>query len=135
MVTTSADLMECYLDVSSTIDGLFVWLTLVLTRLHLNVVHQSQAWTMHVTDVVNMMDGAIVFAEGCYLVAKSMSPVVPKDLKLDLEDPSQVRYGMVSHPLVLNNPVKDVHIRCADLDLEPRGEARPLHHLLAELFT
>ncbi len=134
MVTTGADLMEHYLDVSSTVNGLFVWLTLVLTRLYLNVVHQSQAWTACVTDVVNMMDGAIVFTEGCYLVAKSMSPVVPKDLKLDLEDPSQIKYGMVSHLLVLNDPVKDVHMRCADLDLEPRGEARPLHHLLAELF-
>ena len=41
---------------------------------------------------------------------------------------------MVSHLLVLNDPVKDVYMRYANLDLEPRGEARPLHHLLAELF-
>ncbi len=30
MVTTGADLMEHYLDMSSTVDGLFVWLTSVL---------------------------------------------------------------------------------------------------------
>ncbi len=49
-------------------------------KTHINFVHSDQAWTIRLTDIVNLMDATIVAVEGSFLVACSLSEKVVKEV-------------------------------------------------------
>ena len=133
-VMDGSELLDWYLDSDTEVDGLFIWLCAVLSHFHLNIVHQNAAWTTRASDVPNFLDVVIIFAEGCYLVAKNTELLQPKKAEDDLEDPLDMHGVVMETPIVLKNPIRDLSSHCSDVDVTPRGVAKLVHHFLAELF-
>ena len=134
----SYSLLEQYAKQGALVDGLFLWLSSVVTRTHLNFVHSASAWTSRASEKVDMTDATIVAAGNNFLVAKTLAPGMPKSvLKHDDEycDPLMTRSRFIPVAFVLRNPVRNPEDCCQDLGLETTRHDRPLSHLLAELFS
>ena len=128
-------LLERYQRQGSWVDGLFLWLTAVVSCTHLTFVYQNIPWTTRATDVLNFMDSVIVFAEGCYLVTKSQLPLLPKEAKDEYTDALQVHGAFTIELPMMSKPVHDLQSRCADMDISPEGQPRCTQDLMAELFS
>ncbi len=111
-----------YATMGVTVDGLFIWLSSVCFRMHLNLVHDNAMWTTRSTDITNMMDATVVYTSESFLVAISISPKpVIAAIKSDYCDPVDTLPHFVDYPVVLRYPVMDPKARCADMDIEPMG--------------
>ena len=98
--------------------------------------HDSAVWTTRSTDIANMMDATVVCAEDNFLVATFISPrLTIAAIKSDYCDPTDTISRFVNYLVVLRHPVVNPKSHYADMDMELMGRERPLHHLLAELFS
>ena len=125
------------LNLGSKIDGLFLWLASLAVGIYLNIIHSNGVWTTRRTGIPNLQDLSVAITLGGFLVATEVQVDFMKekvkvgDSNIFL-DPIQVYQNFVPSPVVLNQPVQDLQLRCDEIGLVPFGEAMPLHVLLAE---
>lgn len=105
---STLELLDWYSESGKTVDGLFLWLASVALCIHVNLVHDSNAWTSCAADTVNMMDATIVFTEAGFLSAVLLEQRPDKvALKDDFCDPLTTHSTDVDYPEVLHYPCKD----------------------------
>ncbi len=127
----------------ASIDGLFVWLAVVFSGKHLNIIHAAGIWTLHATEIVVMTDAALIFIIWCFL---SMPVIQLSETKSGSSDsdseyllPFRPWYEMdgkyVQIPQVLNKPVHDCSNRVGNIGVTLVGDCRPLPELLASVMN
>ncbi len=115
-------------------DGLFVWLASVVTRFHLNCVHDNSIWTSHAFETPDLWDVLLVITETHFLAVKSQTQWLTKmEIHDRFCDPDVTSARFTCRPFVLCYPVKDMASRCANIGITTMGTPRPAQHLLAEL--
>lgn len=63
---------------SALVDGLFIWLALVVLKTHCNFVHKDAIWTSCANEIANLMDATIVYTDKGFLSCTSQSGSVDK---------------------------------------------------------
>ena len=70
---TEAQLLMHYSTLGQKVDGLFIWLASVVTRYHLNSIHDNGIWTSHASETLDLRDALLVITEMQFLAAKSQT--------------------------------------------------------------
>ncbi len=93
------------------INGLYVWLAAHSQNHHLNIIHTGGIWTTRASEMVVMMDAALVFIIRCFLSTTTMKPTLDHDVSTDSEflhpfcHPGQTQDKYIHVLLVLNKSV------------------------------
>ncbi len=95
------------------IDSLFLWLSVNITRRHLNILHISGVWTSHRSDVTVLTDAMVVLVLNCclatqHMTRKEIKKSVDDEYTMPLRDPRAKAEYFVNMPKILNDPVKSV---------------------------
>ena len=130
-------------NLGASIDGLFVWLAVVFSGKHLNIIHATGIWTLCVTERVVMTDVVLIYIIRCFLSTPAMHLSVTKNVSSDLDSeylqPFRPWYEMngryVHIPQVLNKPVCDYRDRVGDVGVTLLGDCKPLPELLASVMN
>ena len=100
---TGEELLSRYVTQGSLVDGLFLWLTTIAFKTHLNYVHSSNVWTSRGSEQPNMRDAVILFTQKYFIAAPSVNEQSLKAIVKDgFCDPVDTVVKFVDVLLVLN---------------------------------
>ncbi len=121
---------------SHTINGLFLWLSVNVTKKHLNILHISGVWTSCRSDITVLTDATVVLVLNCCLATQHMTrdeikKSVDDEYTMPLRDPRAEAGHFVSMPKILNDPVKSVGEHLDEIGLVKKMDCQPIQNLLA----
>ena len=109
---SEAQLLTKYTTLGGKVDELFVWLAIIASQLHLNLVNDSGIWTTRASENPDLRDTLVVIIEHHFLAAatenKQLSEMAIKD---GFNNPDDTRVRFTCCPFVLQNLVRDVTSR------------------------
>ena len=121
----------------AAIDGLFNWFATCSQNQHLNIVHVAGIWTTRASEMIVMMDAALIFIIRCFLLTRKMSVQLDHDTSSESEfvhpfhHPMEMQDKYIHIPPVLNRPVQDPMERAFEVDVQFQGQELLLHQLIA----